>query len=139
MAPRPRAYSLELQSRPDHLQFRVEGVDHSFATLRACWTELIAEARRRRATRLLVFDALPGNPVLHELVEIANTVMGPALKGIRLALVHADDSDRRYAEFMEVLLRRQGVVAHSFGCVASAEEWLRAIGYTRDDSHSAAA
>jgi hypothetical protein len=127
-----RGYSLTIEQREDFVHALIEGPEHGFAVLHASWSEILAELRRREAKRLIVVDALRGTPALHELVEIVNSVLAPALAGVRVALVDAGDADRRYLEFAEVLLRRQGVAAHAFGSERSALEWLRAIGWKRN-------
>lgn len=134
MAPRfvARGYSVELEEREDFLFARMSGPSRGFGAMQACWSEILAEVKRRRAPRLLVVDALQGTPALHELMEIVNSVLAPALADVRVALVDGGSADRRYAEFAEVLLRRQNIAAHTFGCESSAAEWLRGIGYKRD-------
>jgi hypothetical protein len=134
MAPRfvARGYSVQIEQREDFLFARMTGPEHGFGAMQSCWSEVLDEVKRRRAPRVLVVDALQGTPALHELVEIVNSVLAPALTGVRIALVDGGNADRRYAEFAEVLLRRHKIAAHTFGCEASAAEWLRGIGYKRD-------
>jgi len=127
-----RGCSVQIEEREHFLFARMTGPDHGFGAMMACWSEIIDELKRRRAPRLLVVDALQGAPALHELMEIVNSVLAPGLAGARVALVDGGSADRRYAEFAEVLLRRQQVAAHTFGCESSAAEWLRGIGYKRD-------
>ena len=134
MAPRlgARGYSVQLEQREHFLFARMTGPEHGFGAMQACWSDILDEVKRRRAPRLLVVDALEGTPALHELMEIVNSVLVPALADVRVALVDGGSSDRRFAEFAEVLLRRQGIAAHTFGCESSAAEWLRGVGYKRD-------
>lgn len=127
---RRRNYTLSLAPRDGYLLAEVGGADHAFATLHGYWTEIIAELAHTGAARLMVVDALNGQPALHELVEIVNHVLGPALHSVRVALVQSAQ-DLRYAEFVELLLRRQGVAAHTFACVDTAEHWLRGTDKTR--------
>ena len=119
-------FRIEYSRESDLLCAHLTGVNGSFETTVAYWTELAGELLREPAAALLVVDDMAGDiPTPDELARFVAVMRGLAPDNVRVAFVEAHAQQIAELEFGEILAREYGFHVRVFGNEADARIWLR--------------
>lgn len=119
-------YSLQVESRSDHLWVRVLGDVDAQAVRIAYWREIAALGRARGMRRLLVVDRRKGRPASPpELAELAHLFRDDGRFFDSVALVEPTPAFLPAIEHAEIFGQDAGINVRVFGDERSALRWLR--------------
>ncbi len=119
-------FTVRFEPRPGYLHARVSEGVRSPATRRGFWTAIAARALRQGATRLMVVEALDGEPADEgELLELLPFIASLGVQALRIAFVIRGDHLLGRLELSEILAREHGFEGRVFIDADAAETWLR--------------
>jgi hypothetical protein len=120
------AFTLHFEQRSRYLYALVSGPEDSFEITLAYWTAIAAECGRRGVRRVLVVDALAGEPATPAELELRiRSLQGIGLEEVHVAFVEPVDAHLAQMEHAEILAREQGFRIRVFSSITAAELWLR--------------
>ena len=119
-------FTVRFEPRVDHLAAHVVDGVRSPAVRRGFWTAIAARAHRQGVRRLMVVEALDGDPADEaELVELLPWIASLGVQHVRIAFVIRGDHLLPRLELSEILAREHGFEGRVFVDAAAAELWLR--------------
>lgn len=119
-------YAVRAEERRDYLRIEVSGIRSTVEVAIAGWTEIAAQVRARRPSRVLIVSRLGGPiPTPDEQRRTLESVIGHGFEGVRTAFVLLDSMHVRDLEYGEMVSREHGQESRVFGSEALAELWLR--------------